>query len=237
VKRCLSLRHWILALAIVLMLGLVACERPLQEEIEEAADGEDSSMLEAGALPYDPSRRSLPLLETDSTVLDAYPGPETDSVLTVAEPGEDVPAVPEPVEPLIYEVQSGDTLVNIAIQYNVTVEDIATASGLANVDVLDIGQRLVIPVDGVVIQAEAPAEVAVEAPADAVEGASAEETVVEEAAVEETNDQIHVVQIGDNLFRIGLLYGCKHEELALYNNLANPDSLEIGQEIRIPTCE
>ena len=158
-------------------------------------------------------------------------GPEAAGEVTVVEPVEEALVAPEPAEPLVYEVQSGDTLVNIALQYNVTVEDIAAASGLANMDVLDIGQRLVIPVDGV-IAAESPAEEPSEVPAEAVDPAQAEE-----AAAEEPNDQIHIVQFGDNLFRIGLIYGCKHEELATYNNLANPDSLEVGQEIRIPTCE
>lgn len=226
-KRSLSLRHWILSLAILLVLGLVACERPLQEEIEEATDGEDPSMVVPDGDPVDAYKRSLPPLVTEATAPDAYPGPDVDADVTVVEPVEEVPVAPEPAEPLVYEVQSGDTLVNIALQYNVTVEDIAAASGLANVDVLDIGQRLVIPVDGV-IPADSPAE----APAEAADAAPAEESVAEEAS-----DQIHVVQFGDNLFRIGLIYGCKHEELATYNSLANPDTLEVGQEIRIPTCE
>ncbi|MGB3713073.1 MAG: LysM peptidoglycan-binding domain-containing protein [Candidatus Promineifilaceae bacterium] len=227
-KRRLSLRHWILSLAILLVLGLVACERPLQEEIEEATDGDDPSVVVPNGNPVDAYKRSLPPLVTDSAAPDAYPGPEVDAEVMVVEPVEEVPVAPEPAEPLVYEVQSGDTLVNIALQYNVTIEDIAAASGLANVDVLDIGQRLVIPVDGM-ITAESPAEAADTAPA--------EESVAEEAAAEEPNDQIHIVQFGDNLFRIGLIYGCKHEELATYNSLANPDSLEVGQEIRIPTCE
>jgi LysM repeat protein len=231
VKRSISLRHWILSLAILLMLGLVACERPLQEEIEEATDGEDPSVLVPDGEPVDPYKRSLPPLVTDVAAPDAYPGPLVDAEVTVVEPAEEAPVAPVAAEPLVYEVQSGDTLVNIALQYNVTVEDIAAASGLANVDVLDIGQRLVIPVDGV-IPAESPAEEPVEVPAEAVDPVQAEE-----AAAEEPSDQVHIVQFGDNLFRIGLIYGCKHEELATYNSLTNPDSLEVGQEIRIPTCE
>jgi len=56
-----------------------------------------------------------------------------------------------------------------------------------------------------------------------------------EVPVEETApEQIHIVQAGDNLYRIGLQYGCTIEELAIYNQMANPDYVDIGDEIRIP---
>jgi 2',3'-cyclic-nucleotide 2'-phosphodiesterase/3'-nucleotidase len=49
-----------------------------------------------------------------------------------------------------------------------------------------------------------------------------------------SGEVIHVVQAGENLYRIGLRYGFTYQELAAYNGLANPDSLSIGQQIRIP---
>jgi LysM repeat protein len=46
-----------------------------------------------------------------------------------------------------------------------------------------------------------------------------------------------VVQAGENLFRIGLRYGCPYQELAAYNGIANPNWIAAGQVIRIPaTC-
>ena len=50
-------------------------------------------------------------------------------------------------------------------------------------------------------------------------------------------ERVHVVQAGENLYRIGLLYGCTIDQLVQHNGLANPDSLEVGQQIRIPVCE
>jgi membrane-bound lytic murein transglycosylase D len=125
---------------------------------------------------------------------------------------------------VIHEVQSGDILVNIARQYDVTVEEIVAANNLQSADVLEVGQRLIIPAEGFVAP-EAPAVVPAAAPAE------------EPSITIETADQIHTVQSGDNLYRIGLLYGCEFAELATYNNLASPDSLEVGQEILIPVCE
>jgi hypothetical protein len=47
---------------------------------------------------------------------------------------------------ITYEVQAGDTLLGLAIQFGTTPEQIAAASGLADPDVLAIGQKLIIAV-------------------------------------------------------------------------------------------
>ena len=49
-----------------------------------------------------------------------------------------------------------------------------------------------------------------------------------------SGETIHVVQAGENLFRIGLRYGFTAEELAAYNNISNVNLISVGQEIRIP---
>jgi protein TonB len=52
-----------------------------------------------------------------------------------------------------------------------------------------------------------------------------------------TGEQVHTVQAGQNLFRIGLQYGCTVAELAAYNGIVNPDYINVGQQILIPpTC-
>ncbi|MCA9994054.1 MAG: LysM peptidoglycan-binding domain-containing protein, partial [Anaerolineales bacterium] len=42
-------------------------------------------------------------------------------------------------------VQSGDTLAGIAAQFGVTVEALAEANNIENVDLIDVGQTLIIP--------------------------------------------------------------------------------------------
>lgn len=49
-----------------------------------------------------------------------------------------------------------------------------------------------------------------------------------------TGETTHIVAAGETLFRIGLRYGFTVAELAAYNNISNVNSLEIGQEIKIP---
>ena len=44
----------------------------------------------------------------------------------------------------------------------------------------------------------------------------------------------HVVQPGENLFRISLRYGKTVAEVAAYNGIANPNFIYPGQVIRIP---
>ena len=50
--------------------------------------------------------------------------------------------------PVVHVVESGDTLLGIAVQYDVTVEDLEAANGIDDPTKLRIGQELVIPIGG-----------------------------------------------------------------------------------------
>ena len=69
-----------------------------------------------------------------------------------------------------------------------------------------------------------------EAPATATPAPSASP----DSAGGETSGLIHVVQPGENLYRIGLQYGLSWVAIAEYNGIANPDAISEGQELRIP---
>ncbi|HXW00970.1 MAG TPA: LysM peptidoglycan-binding domain-containing protein, partial [Anaerolineae bacterium] len=47
--------------------------------------------------------------------------------------------------PIIYVIQAGDTLLNIAIQFDRTTEEIQAANGIVDPRFLQIGQKLIIP--------------------------------------------------------------------------------------------
>ena len=47
-------------------------------------------------------------------------------------------------------------------------------------------------------------------------------------------ERIHVVQPGENLYRIGLKYGLSWMAIAEYNGITNPNAISAGQELRIP---
>jgi LysM repeat protein len=90
-----------------------------------------------------------------------------------------------------------------------------------------------IPLDGtaaVTPPADATAPVAPTATVMAPTAEAATAVPTTQPGVETT----HVVQAGDNLFRIGLRYGCDDDLLAQYNGIPNKNVISVGQVIRIP---
>ena len=97
---------------------------------------------------------STPRPDLSLAVPAAQPTPTTDAaaatpatIVTDSVPAEPT-ATPEPPAENIYVVQPGDTMLLIATQNGVTIDDILRANNLTNPDFLFEGQRLVIPVQG-----------------------------------------------------------------------------------------
>lgn len=107
--------------------------------------------------------------------------------------------------PTVHEVAWGENLYRIALHYGVSVDAIVAANGLSGPDRVFAGQQLVIP------SGSAPITPAAAAPAGS-----------------------HVVQPGENLFRIGLLYGLTTDQLAQANGLSTSSPLYAGQTLQIP---
>lgn len=220
------MKRILLTLLLLCALALTACERPAQTAPEDQSDPNSATLddekpeatLESPVNGYPAPTDGAPLTGDATAVPGAEPGAEA----TVAPT-----AVPEPTEEtptqVIHEVQTGETLLAISLIYGVDVQDIVTANNLASADVLDVGQQLIIPVGGL------PDEPAGGETGDEEAGGGAPDPTTEP-----TGEQIHIVQAGENLFRIALRYGTTVDALVEYNNLANPDQLEVGQEIRIP---
>jgi LysM repeat protein len=223
VKRSFARLGWLFAI-LFLSLVLVACERALQQEPPTPEFGTPGPSIPT----LDPDATAIlpPDAQTTTPEL-AEPTPETGFEDATAPAAEDeTVAEPVPAEDVMYTVVAGDTLGRIAERFGLTVEQIAAANNLTSVHTLDVGQQLLIPLGG---DAEVPP------PAEEPEPEPTAEPVVEETvAPPPAEEQVHIVQAGDNLYRIGLRYGFTIQELVTYNNLANPDRLEIGQQIRIP---
>lgn len=87
------------------------------------------------------------------------------------------------------------------------------------------------------VVAEQPAEETVEETAsETTEQAVAEAETTTETTTSAECPKDHVVQPGENLFRIGLQYSLSWVTLAQYNDITNPNSITVGQTIKIP-CE
>lgn len=124
----------------------------------------------------------------------------------------------EPVAPGEHIVQQGETLLGIALRYGYDYADIASANGLDEEDILQIGQVLRIPT---------AAELA---GVGGVGGPSADI-----AWVGETVD--YSVESGDTLFSIASKNGLTWQELAGINGLGEGSLLQIGQTIQVPAAE
>jgi LysM repeat protein len=145
------------------------------------------------------------------------PPPEATTAPTTApNQGNDTGEAPEQPQPTAvsslptnHTVQAGDTLYSISARYGVPQEEIMAANNLTNPNALTVGQVLVIPAPGQVPPPTDPGQ----PPAGGI---------------------VHVVQPGENLFRISLRYGKTVDEVAAYNGIANPHYIYPGQVIRIP---
>ncbi len=203
----------LLIFSIFALFLLVACERPTPRVDE--VDVTEVPAVEATAVPVvQPTTVAVPT-ETSpaveaTTVVEGETSTEGEAPAEVEEtavPDEEPAPLPENG---IHVVQAGDTLFKLALLYGVTVDEIAAANGLADVDTLEVGQEIKIPEPGTV-------------------------TIEPTATPLPPSEEItHIVQPGENLFRIGLQYGFTVVELADYNGIANPDRIEVGQAIRIP---
>ncbi len=86
-----------------------------------------------------------------TTIAQAIPtAPPVDPAAAVAIEAAAVPVAEEAPsdEPLVHVVQPGETLRAISDNYDVTMDDIVAANGLANPDLLSVGQQLIIPIGG-----------------------------------------------------------------------------------------
>jgi len=104
----------------------------------------------------------------------------------------------------VHVVQFGEDLFRIALNYGTTVTALAQANSIANPSLIFAGTSLRVPCG--------PA------------------TPTPQTCVRAT----YVVPFGQDLFRIGLIYGIDPNTLAAFNNISNPNLIFAGMTIEIP---
>lgn len=119
-----------------------------------------------------------------------------------------------------HTVQAGENLTRIALKYGTTVQALVQANNITNPNLVFVGQVLTIPGAGITPTLQPTGTII--APPPQPTTAPAGETV-------------HVVQPGENLFRVALKYGLSTAFLASYNGITNPNLIYVGQRIRIPS--
>jgi LysM repeat protein len=133
-----------------------------------------------------------------------------------------------------HTVQAGENLYRIALQYGTTVEAIAQANGITNPNLIYVGQQLIIPQATTI-----PVPTVTPVPTGTVIVTATPATpvapVTPTPVPPSTGEIVHVVQPGENLFRISLQYNLLASVVAAYNGIPNPNLIYVGQKIRIPT--
>ncbi len=125
--------------------------------------------------------------------------------------------------PITYQILPGDTLVDIALRYDSSVDDIAQLNSIVNVHQIDVGVILVIPspipptATTTPFLTPTPFPTATVAPARWSGG-----------------NLIHVVKAGEVLSGIAYEYDTTVAEIVALNNLDNPSRIFPSQELRIP---
>ncbi|MDM8520670.1 LysM peptidoglycan-binding domain-containing M23 family metallopeptidase [Anaerolineales bacterium HSG6] len=137
----------------------------------------------------------------------------------------------QPSDQFIYTVQSGDTLSQIAYRHGLQIQAVARANRLRPPYMVYVGQALILP--GVLIPTPTPA-FSGSAPAPDVTAPNASSTPQPEFIPFEIGTT-HTVQSGETLFSIAQLYEVPLNHIILANSISNPDILQLGQILQIPT--
>lgn len=145
-----------------------------------------------------------------------------------------------------YRVRYGDTLDVIAQEMDVSVACLAGANDLTNANTLTFGQVLLIPADCspydqvesvIISNIEDLSANALLASGLGRDGRpEADEPEQETAAVQSTEvieDEVYVVQAGDNLTKIAAQFDVTPQCIQDANFIANPDLIYTGQELLI----
>lgn len=123
-----------------------------------------------------------------------------------------------PVSGVLHKVKKGETFKDIAGAYVADAKELIQANGIADADLLQEGQILIVP-GGMMLTTE-------------ITGLPLAPSATELAKAPK-----HVVEPGDSLLSIADSFGVLPSAIQLANNLMDPDSLQIGQELKIPGGE
>jgi len=130
-----------------------------------------------------------------------------------------VPPMPTPANDSVYIARPGDTLMGIAIRFNLSPGELITANGLRWNAWIYVGQRLRIPED------DGGAEEQI--PVDAPDPTATPDIVP-------ATDGVYIVQRGNTLFSIARVHGSTVAAIRAANGLAS-NIIYVGQKLVIPS--
>jgi LysM repeat protein len=194
-----------LALGAVLLLMVAGCDKTLP----------DVPAVDVTVTPLAPDTNIATPIGTTA------PGARTT-------PGGAGPAASPTLGPNQYLVQAGDTLGLIAARFHTTVEAIRALNNIKG-DLINVGQALNIPTPQ-------PATDTVSTPSSEATTVAAAPTATTKPAAKATAGRVtYTVKRGDELSLIAKRFGVTTSALARANGITNPNSIQPGQVLVIPT--
>lgn len=194
----------------------------------EPADTSAEPTADAAAVPAEAAESDTPRVDEEPTAT-----PEPDAAETTAESETEAAAEETTAEtpaettetttaatttdavtgtPATHTVQAGENLYRIGLQYGISWVQLVELNGLANANMIKVGQVLKLSADG------------------SSNGTAVDPTVTPSPMTEST----YTVKAGDNLFRIGLAYGISWVQIAEANGIVNPNQIKVGDVLKIP---
>jgi LysM repeat protein len=125
-------------------------------------------------------------------------------------------------EQTVHVVQPGENLFRISLRYGTTIAAIQSANGIANPNLIFVGQQLIIPGDDGVppVPTQPPGQPQPQPTATPVPPP--------------TDGQLYVVVPGDTLSRIARRFNTTYQAIAAANGIVNPNLIFVGQRLTIP---
>ncbi|XP_055332246.1 uncharacterized protein LOC129584154 isoform X2 [Paramacrobiotus metropolitanus] len=132
------------------------------------------------------------------------------------------PTAPPNHDVIVHSVKYGDTLSAIGVKYGVPYPKIVKDNNIIDMNKVPVGTELKIirsngSEKGNALSAQTLTKDAAAKPVEAVDPAVT----------------IHTIQYGDTLSAIGVKYGVPYMKIARDNNIANPNSVPVGKQLKI----
>jgi len=128
----------------------------------------------------------------------------------------------------VHEVRRGDNLFRLSLYYGLPIRDIATANGIANINLIVVGQKLTIPGCGTTGNLPPPTSIPLGTPDFGTGGPGG--GIGTGPGISTT----HVVEQYETLFILSQRYGVSVNSIAAANGITNINMIMIGQQLVIP---
>ncbi|MGB1286113.1 MAG: LysM peptidoglycan-binding domain-containing protein [Aggregatilineales bacterium] len=145
------------------------------------------------------------------------------------------PFVAIPGGSCVHQVIAGENLFQLSQRYGVSINEMAAASGITNIQLIFVGDRITIPgcgTTGVIPPATSIPTIVPIAGTDVTGGTGGTNTTTTTTAI--VGGRTHNVQQYETLFEISLLYGVPINSISAANGITDINQITIGDVLTIP---